>query len=288
VARYLAFLDEQIFKEELIHAIITISAPLYGSPLANPLNKNAVIQGVVQFLSTLLTFPKSKYKNMVPFLCKHIDYNGVITLLDSIINDLRSNNEKEHLRRTLETTRKWLGGLSADENNAFSNLNINALIDSFSVLYSVNNFPLSRIYHGAIQSANNDLSPFVECCLPGILGFLAKPFVIDNHKSIFDAAGKVYKTNVMHETSVSASNVIGEKVTEYENGLSNLNIAPEAHDFIIPTAYQLMDHGNNDKFLGNLVNKEASHISGSDRKFNPGLRNYGYIKTLLSKIVDLS
>jgi len=287
VARYLAFLDEQVFKENLIHAVITISAPLYGSPLANPKNQNEIIKGMIEFLTTLLTFPETRFRLTVPCLYNQVTYHGILKLLDSLIIDLRENHEKEHLRRTLESTRKWLGGLSDDIDNAFSDLNIDTMQDSFSVLNLVNKYELQRIFHGAIQSANNDLTPFVECCLTGIIGFLAKPFVINRHKSDFDAAGKTYKTKVMKENSFRPDPVVEQKIGDYVHGMQALNILNFAHDFIIPTVYQVMSSKNN-VFVGNCINQNASHISGSDRKFGPGATNYRFIKQLLGKIADLS
>jgi hypothetical protein len=43
---------------------------------------------------------------------------------------------------------------------------------------------------------------------------------------------------------------------------------PRAHDFVIPTASQLLPEGS-ETFLGNLGNRDASHLSGARLETRP-------------------
>ena len=62
VARYLCWLSEYLFKEDIIEAVITVQSPNFGSPLANSGNADRTVGLFLTAFASLFSF----YKYMFP------------------------------------------------------------------------------------------------------------------------------------------------------------------------------------------------------------------------------
>ena len=144
VARYLAFLDEHVFKKKAIAAIITISSPNYGSPLANPFNKESITDGINKLLLTLLSLNERAYSRLNKYVESKIDFEDITQLIDETLEDLyqkKSNKKKSErdFENMLAAAKKWLSGLENNASSAFYDLNIMRFHeDPYSVLNLVN------------------------------------------------------------------------------------------------------------------------------------------------------
>ena len=110
-------------------------------------------------------------------------------------------------------------------------------------------------------------------------------------------ANDVYKLQIMNESEDHIRKYLGNKqikkvVENYKNGISALNIKPGAHDFVIPSASQILPEGRKGRLLGIFVNNLADHNSGKsliephqpEKTIPAGRENYKNIKKLLDKL----
>lgn len=299
ISRYLAFLDEYVFKQNAIHGIITIASPNFGSPLANPKNKESVIDGINALLLTLLSLNPDRYNFLNNYVDSKLDFDEITDLIDSMLNDFTRAEtwvgSEESLRNTLATASKWLSGLRDDPNSAFHDLSVMNFEKEYSVLNLVNTYPLKRIYSGSIVATNHDLNDFIRSLAGNILGRVG--WCIVKRKKIFNfkisdnikLANEVYKNEIMSEGAIvkdSSNQQIRQLIKNYEEGIPAAGIDARAHDFIIPSICQILPDSDNDRFLGNIINKDASHNSGKSRHYKPGKKNYKYICDFLKKMTD--
>ncbi len=263
VARYLAWLDEYIFKENLIKGIITIASANFGSPLANPDNRENITDQIIAILIQILVSNESMRNALTGKLQEKINFSDVISALRYLISITPPDQEKD-LFGTLVSAFKWLSGLDANDPDckaiSFIDLNImNIEKNPVSVLASVNKKPLSRIIQGALQNGDNR----ADDMLSGINGFLS----ILTPSNIKDMVTETYKSNIMKETTaVITDNTVKDKIASY---YVNSNIPTKGHDFVIPSVYEKIDSAGNN-FLGNIFNGKTNHITGCKSSFQGG------------------
>ena len=167
VARYLFWLAETVFEEpDVVKGVITLSAPNFGSPLANPQNAEAIMKGFAEILAILLGIPdplqelaekaasRLSVERFLGVFERFMEAFSELDLPDTL--DFEKLQKAGLLRNILQDLYNWLGGLRDDPNNAFYDLSIFRLMENDSVLASVfESNPANRV-HGII-SGNNDL-----------------------------------------------------------------------------------------------------------------------------------
>jgi pimeloyl-ACP methyl ester carboxylesterase len=307
VARYLAWLDE-FLGGSAVSGIVTVAAPNLGSPLANPLNRDAVIDGLVRALCDLASMSDPAYQPIVDRLVAAVDFETVHELLlmaeDAVKADPKlTARTRGFARQFLRTARKWLSGLEPRTDGyratAFTDLNLFTLDDPWSILGSVNRRPLRRVLHAAVVNADPAAIDMVKAAFPpwldplvakllGAIKWLDRPISPDN----LDALSRRYRAEVMAENrpqGVPLSPDIQAALDELDEGRSQDPILEaRAHDFIIPSAYQVLVPNQSSKasFLGCWVNPQSNHLSGSLAETAGGKRNIELIKQALRAMRD--
>jgi len=301
VARYLAFLDEYVFEKQCITAVITIDSPNFGSPLANPENKDAIFGGLVECMLALLGCDRRRMPLVNRIMAKSITFDGVIDAVEIALRDAQREHaaaEIKRFSRVLSSAEKWLSGLKADADSAFSDLNIATMADeaSASVLNLVNSYPLQRVLHGAIIGTNANLDDLVRSFQNVAVsmgwGLFTKYFKILGCSLAHNiaAASKIYKEKVMLESHFdNHARRIAAIVGKSNKGMtpfhaaSRSRIKPHAHDFVVPSVYQLLPTGGAG-YIGVRVNKHANHNSGREPNKTGGRQNFRYIMEFLKMI----
>ncbi|HET6284778.1 MAG TPA: hypothetical protein VFH73_27730 [Polyangia bacterium] len=318
VARYLAYLDEQVFGNSLIDAVVTLNAPNYGSPLARPQNADNVAQALALVTAGLGQLDAAIFPEVAAELRalasspRDVDITWVIRVLDAALERFRATpalkGDHAGLCSFLATARKWLSGLEsagpnpvfAHEESAFYDLDIGLLPQLGSVLNSVNGFPLMNIRHAAIVGTDNLLDTFVGSGIQGyvnaqfwlwrLLFCLLKGRLAGALRGLLTVAGSAY-TDAMMEQALDQSTdpAIVARTVDFANGVPKTDshykiqtkdgLKPRAHDFVIPSAYQLLE-SHSDACLGNWVNPNASHLSGADPRLGAQLSQTFLIQIL--------
>ena len=323
VARYLAYLDEHVFGNELIDGVVMLDTPNFGSPLARPANAINVMQSLALVLAGTgqldeATFPgvAAKLRGLAS-APRSVDLAWLLDFLDDALTTLvanpHANKKKPGLFSFLATARKWLSGLEsvnttpnpvfAHEESAFFDLDLELLPKNGSVLNAVNSYPLEAIKHAAIVGTDNQLDSFIEAAirmyadgqgwLAGLLGGLLVNKLKKPLQGFFKIAGDAYK-DAMREQGLGAAPAptITARLDDFSRGVESsdrrygfrtrFKIAESAHDFVIPSAYQLVEK-QTPACLGNWVNRSASHLSGADAKHD-GKTSQGYLLEILKQI----
>ncbi|MCX7821342.1 MAG: hypothetical protein N2258_06670 [Brevinematales bacterium] len=261
VARFLAYLDEYVFKENIIKGIVTIGSPNYGSPLANPDNRENITDEIISLIVKILISNQSMQDSLMKKLKEKISFSDIISLIRYLIEITPENEQTYPL---LITAFKWLSGLNGNDPESkamsFVDLNIMNIEKNLeSVLAKINKLPLNRVIHGSIINGNNKASEMLNSFL-GLFSIL----IPKNIKQIFTDS---YKNNFMKETSSPINDtIVLTKIKEYQNG--NV-IPPKSHDFISPSVYQQIDSSGN-RFLGNIFNPYVNHLTGTQKYFQNG------------------
>jgi|GEM_PF-5252349 len=318
-ARFLAYLDEYIFNDNIIKAIITIQSPNFGSPLANPDNRADIICGIIEGFTSIFSMYSPKFNAFLDFLKAGIKFESLNEILINALEGIKSlqvstdisAETKEKAIDFVTTIIKWLSGLNGCKDTAFYDLNISRLDnanESSSILPLVNNFPLNRIYYGAVISANNKLDDIISSFLKEFLAGIVKMMVQGSFKKVkfldkslqenFEHITELIKDKVYVEKNKNnyTNNLIKKILDIYDNG-TNQNDATDlklncsllqakTHDFVIPSSFQLLLNNNNNNFLGNKINEIANHNSGKSCRFTAGWKNFEYIKQFLKEIKD--
>ena len=235
-----------------------------------------------------------------------VDITWLIRLLDGALAGFNDHPDlKQRLKGVygfVITARKWLSGLESastdptyqpifdHEESAFYDLDISQLGKSGSVLHDVNRFPLARIKHAAIVGTDGQLDTLtlsgVESAITGRGGLwrwlyrlLARPRLSPVLRALFGIAGAAYTTGMNEQTLPEpVDESIARRLDDFASGVratdpryriqTEDDIGPRAHDFVIPSAYQLIEAGDianvDDAFLGNWINPQASHLAGGD------------------------
>jgi hypothetical protein len=220
-----------------------------------------------------------------------------------------------HLGNLLQELYNWLGGLRNDPNNAFYDLNIFRLDKAYSVLASIfRSNPLTTVR--GIISTDNSLTEILEDiwemileaiwekikkCLhlnkslpSGVVKLLdreeevllkAKSVDSKKRQSKIKKIENVINTQIMVEHETSDNEVIKQRIQNYQKGITSPDIPKYAHDFIIPSAYQLTVNQMEIPPAFNQPNYDANHLSGSDLEFQAGINNVEFVKKLLKEML---
>ncbi|HLK89860.1 MAG TPA: hypothetical protein VKZ18_08200 [Polyangia bacterium] len=327
VARYLAYLDEQLFgKDGIIHGMVTVEASNFGSPLARTANAIPIAQALALVAVGFARIDEKSFPLVATQLRALSTQNGVgidwiLRFLDGALIELNGNStlkdQNKKLFSFLETARKWLSGLDggsdpvfAHDESAFFDLDLAMLAEPGRVLHAVNSFPLQRIWHGAIAGTNDRLDAFVDAAALAlvegekhawlwqrVVRFLERHFQAGLLRAL-QIPGEAYRPAMTeYPFDGPAGNpvppAIARVVEDFASGVSpgdaryafrtTVPIQPQAHDFVIPSVYQLIEK-KSDVFLGNWVNPDASHISGSDTEQTAGQTSQRYLLEILRQM----
>jgi hypothetical protein len=329
VARYLAYLDEQLFgKAGIIHGVVTVEASNFGSPLARTANAKNIAQALALVAVGFAQIDEASFRGVAAQLrdlsVSHgVDIDWLLTLLDEALIVLHDNpalqDKNRKLFSFLMTARKWLSGLDGRTDNqvfahaesAFFDLDLEMLGEPGRVLHAVNGFPLQRIRHGAIVGTDDRLDSFVDAAaLASVDGgphaWLWRRLVrwLEGHfraglLRALQIPGEAYRQGMVEHPFDDPDHpkpippAIADRIQDFENGISpgdkryafetSLPIRPRAHDFVIPSVYQLIEK-KSDAFLGNWVNPDASHISGADTDQPAGKTSQEYLLKVLRRM----
>ena len=325
VARYLAFLDEYVFQKNIIAGVITIAAPNYGSPLANPDNRHHIANGVIQIAQTAQKSGLIKMlRRFVPAVGVIIDTLSAHSLEDdnydalySLIKTSYENRVKEleptqvnndTLASLLKTAIKWLSGMQDDPLSAFDELDIRNYDKPYSVLYLVNHpqYPLKATYSGAVITGNNITTGLISSLMASFHPFLARLsglvhaglrgviWVIGPLNKRIQRYNSIYRNTIMTEygDNIPDAPITMALAENYQKaypqgpgaeliGSKTLTLPAQAHDFVIPSVYQVVPD-KAEQLLGHRVNLKANHNSGQVIKSRPGQQNWQYTKDLLT------
>jgi hypothetical protein len=271
VARYLAYLDENLAVDPpCIHGVVAVQAPLRGSPVADPDNAGRIAGALTDILISLFSRAPTPPQG-APFDVRqggHF-FSALALVLGAVVEVNRRRPGREWLVDVLRTARKWISGLSEEGGLAFFDLNPVRLGDAGSVLHAVDAFPLQGIWHGAVIGTDVGLEPFAR-------GLFQRHFCTRVLEAIFRGAVERYVGPAQHIFQREAMHVPGSRESSYPPALDRLRrdwlfgtrasgvpIDPMAHDFVIPSASEMMLDDDGPAFLGNAVNPDASHLSGA-------------------------
>jgi len=241
---------------------------------------------------------------------------------ESILNsdklpDLSAEHQKKAalLSGILEELYNWLGGLRNDPDNAFYDLNIFRLDKPYSVLTSIFQSNPQTTIRGII-STDNSLKEILEdvwelvleiiwekikTCLhlnqslpSGLIKLLdrgeelllkAKSLAPKKRRSKIEKIENVINTEMMVEHETAENEAIKQRMLNYKKGITSPDIPKYAHDFVIPSAYQLTVNQMEIPAAFNLPNYDANHLSGSDLEFPAAGDNVTFIKQLLTEML---
>lgn len=298
VARYLSWLDENIFKKGIIKAIITISSPNYGSPLANPDNADQITSGFIETIFTIFSMVPGNYGDLIKYLQSSVQYKNIAVILNllikSVANDeILTHKESTKLMKILATAKKWTSGLTGDKATAFADMDIfNIEKYPLSILSTINREPLKTVKFSSIISADSRFKDTAMSLLPWYMRIIFYIFILneklflnrklnDNLKIIT----KIFQDEIMTEKNKTGNiKIIQDRIDQYYKGSDILPV--EANDFIMPSSYQVFDEimNNRSNFYGNYINKKANHNTGMEADMAGGRENLRLIKQILKKI----
>ena len=308
VVNYLAYIDEHFVAPDkrCILGVVSVQGALRGSTLAMHELQEHVLNSLVEAvhalwgerLLELLAVPDTVRARVDPLLQpKHkLEIGEVTSLLDLLYELAKPDNR---MREFIRTARKWVSGLSGDRELAFWDLDTTRLNQPGSVMEALQAHPLMDTYCGAVVGANFHIEPLVRAVvqnkfpslgtLEGLVRGLLRHIV---HRSedilrtqTFDMMPAPLPTpnpplEQLHQKWQSTQNPSNWMI---KNGVS---VSVEANDCVIPSVCQLMPPGvGSQKFLGNYVNEDASHISGALLD-NTGPTDLDYVQKLLNAMAD--
>jgi hypothetical protein len=318
VARFLAWMDEALMAENRrsIAGVVAVQAPNHGSPLASRANAPNVAVGLLGILTALGGFPiverlsphtRRALEALVagtapPPPTWHFDIGALCLVLEAVLKDPAAKNGKGDVFRT---ARKWLTGLvptTVDAHlnahaprrrddphtvaTAFDDLDPQHLDDPNTVLGCLAATPLMNVLHGAIVGTDTELDDLVLSNLDIVRRFIVRHVV---PRDWFRAAELAYGHIAMDEAAafIPTTPLHQRLAGLYQTGAriagSDETLPPFAHDFVMPSVsqalYTLAAGSPPAAFLGNVVNKRATHISGGAEE--DGDSDKKYVKAML-------
>ena len=300
-ALYLAWLDRKVFKNNIIHGIITVSSPNFGSPLANDRNKPIATDSFLRILMNFFSLDETFFTKLFEYFKSGFQLDGVIRVFDGLLDGAErmpaTEKTKESFRAFIDSLKKWAGGIMDDENNAFADLDIRQILTPGSVLNTaVCNLP-DDILRGAVMSGDGNFHAIVHSFLKDNLSFFIRPFVnlfIDNLKILdkpmpanMDRISAIFRDELMTEnlTDAELTNPVIRKMRDgFLNGDPEWKIPAASHDFVIPSIYETLPGPVNSTHLGCYLNPKASHNSGKSLHFAGGWENRRLILKMMSKM----
>jgi hypothetical protein len=284
VANYLAYIDEHLVRPEhrCIAGVISVHGPLRGSTLGMHEIEHDVLKSLVEAVRPALELPRllswllpEDVRDLVmPLFEKdQIDIDDVDELIDLFYFKTRS----EELREILKTARKWLSGLGSAADLAFVDIDPLRMSQPGTVLHSLITSPLVDTWRGTVNGASFELAPLIRSAIGeglGRLSFLEGIFMVLFREKIARAQ-EIIRNKTFDMMPPSLPNRPPELVQLHKDwgsellpelwGFSDKTIPPRAHDFVIPTASQLLAPRltAGEKFLGSRVNPNSTHLSGA-------------------------
>lgn len=312
VGRFVSYLDEHVFGLGLVHGVITVQSPNYGSPVARSANA-AQLEAVLRArlpalhavawlvrplapadLAPLVTWLLAEAKNEATQpQSSRVTINALDQKLAETIVHIRgritsgqasSPATSLELVAMLVSARKWISGLCSKRSGirfAFADLNPERIcVDGTKerVVRLINAPGHVQVPHAAIIGCNPSLEALFG---GGALGLLAKLLgslaglslttLTDEFKTVFDERDRL-PTNPAPEYQELADHYRAP-IAQIVSGVGG-PIAAMSHDCVIPSGHQLMYGvdklgGSKQAFLGNFINLDANHASGtalSDRR----------------------
>ena len=213
------------------------------------------------------------------------DPESLVRIIDALMAGIQREKKKTHLEGFVVTMRKWLGGLYGIPNNSLYDLNNKLMDDEHSVLAIVNRHPPRRIPYGSIISMQNSVHDLISHSIPWIklISFFKRNILNRRIEENYKRVAKIYRDRIMIEMSKSSDPLFRRRIRYYTRGIPELRKSIKAHDFIIPSAYQMLEKSGNN-FLGNVYNRKADHNSGKSRRYPGGRENLKHIKHMLIRM----
>jgi len=280
---------------------------------------------IVTILFPIPLFLKRKTENILTEIARKNPENHrkfIKGIGESILSsDKLSGLSVEHQKKAallssiLEELHNWLGGLRNDPDNAFYDLNIFRLDNPYSILASIFRGNPQTAVRGII-SKDNSLKGILEDvwelvieiiwekikkCLhlnqslpPGLERLLGRgedvllkltSFSSKKRRSKIEKIEKVINTEIMVEHETPVNEAIKQRMLNYKKGIASLDIPKYAHDFVIPSAYQLTVNQMEIPAAFNIPNYDANHLSGWDLEFPAAGDNVKFIKKLLTEML---
>jgi hypothetical protein len=292
VARFLAWMDEQLMppEERVIAGVITVQSPNHGSPLAGLEDERQVSIGLLGMLTALGGLPivganpltRKAVEELadgvlrLPPSSTHYRFgvDALCAVLDQAIGDAAAQGDKDARQADiLRTARKWLTGLSRDKiQTAFFDLDPSGLDKAGTILGRLIDSPHQDVFHGAVIGANSSLEDLILQPRPWFWRWAVRTFVaperFTNIETAYSKIAMNEDANHLHPPDTPLRRRLADV---YARGLPGNGVDPElprfAHDFVIPSASETLCLFNQPprkhRFLGNVVNRRATHISGA-------------------------
>lgn len=293
VARYMCFLDEHVFRRKLIDAAVVVDAPCFGSPLARSDKKN-VLQVLTAIQEAAKQFPVAGALRLGTFLASKelgealaalrgvleqpLDESNVrqrVVLVIEKMNIAIEAARKERKRsgsasasmveKTLISATKWASGLLGSMAFAFVDIDPSRNAEPGRVLHCVNQYHLQRIKTAAVVGGNNDLLELIARtgAVQGVLAKLLFGGPLRRagglYRSAFDEPPIPAEPDELRDyLDETQGNYRKDFVPDHVNP-TGAKIKSRAHDFVIPSAYQLLPAPKH----GNVLNLDADHLSGA-------------------------
>ena len=307
VANYLAYIDEHLVRPEkrCIAAVISVHGPLRGSTLGMHEVQEHVLKSLVEAVRPGWEGHRKSW--ILPWLLPLGDleaacaplFDGQITIEDvtEIIDLLYARAKTEKMKDRLKTARKWLSGLSDDEDLAFVDIDPLRMSREGTVLHALNAHPLTGTLRAAVCGSDFHLGPVIEDALPSWLRIIEKVSGFFFRKAIRHAEDVIRREtfDMMPNPALRTpeleqlhSDWAAPLAAQAWNIKNHVDVPDHAHDFVIPTASQLIapQAAGGDKFLGNYVNPDASHLSGAADITSP-TSDFETVKKVLSRIAGM-
>ncbi|MCC7073238.1 MAG: hypothetical protein IT383_18105 [Deltaproteobacteria bacterium] len=303
VGRFVAHLDEHVFRLGLVHGVITVQSPNYGSPVARAENAEQLelvagkevtklkhLGGLAQWLAPTDVKPLVAWLAKIaaqapgaePFTIKGLDEQ-----LASCIVHIRGRVARAEAPSPAASlavvsmfisARKWISGLHERRNGvtfAFADLNperISVVHGQHRVLRLINDPTHTTMPHAAITGCNPSLEALFGGGVLGVTArFLAKAAGVSlatltqQFQTVFDERERL-PANPAPEY-VQLAEQYRKRIVQIARSTGG-PIPPMSHDCVIPSSHQLM-YGvaalgdPPASFLGNYVNLDANHASGT-------------------------
>lgn len=292
VAAFLAFIDEELVDEEArcVARFVAIQAPLRGSPLATPKCAESVMEALVAAIVALrprLLMRVFLRNKTPPGLRRFVEQVLVTRKLQ--VQDLNraidlawtQTNPKQRLTRdTLRTARKWLSGLSGPPAGApplaFAEIDCGTLSEDKTVLGCLAAHAGPATPQGAVIGCGSGLHElaadmavelgWIPDRLRGPVRWMIWPFVQRSHTAWRTQAHDLAPAGLQAPhpgAQLQRDWAQPQHVAAWR--LDPAQGLPERScDLIIPAASQVIAAAPGATgLLGNLVNRDASHITGA-------------------------
>jgi hypothetical protein len=284
VANYLAYIDEHLVKPEhrCIAGVISVHGPLRGSTLGMHEIEHAVLKSLVEAVRPALGIPwliSWLLPTDVRDLCMPLFEKDQIDIddVDEVIDLFYFKTSSEKHREILRTARKWLSGLASAADLAFVDIDPLTISRRGTVLHSLIGHPLVDTWRGTVNGACFELKPFIRGAVGERLGWLSplEGVLMFLLRKRIARAQEVIRTKTFDMMPNSLQADPPELVQLHEDWASELLpeqwgfgdefVPARAHDFVIPTASQLLMPRltAGEKFLGSRVNPNSTHLSGA-------------------------